>query len=48
MLAMINAELVMRDHLIPDGVVLIENGAIQAFGDAKTVAVPKDCEILDA
>lgn len=48
MLAIINAELVMRDHLIPDGVVLVENGIIQAFGNAKTVAVPEGCEILDA
>lgn len=32
LLAIINAELVMRDHLIPDGYILIENGLIKDYG----------------
>ena len=48
MLAIINAELVMRDHLIPDGVLLIENGRIQNFGKKRDVQIPEGCEILDA
>lgn len=48
MIAIIHAVLIMRDHLIPDGVVLIEKGRISAFGPAKKLTVPKDCEIIDA
>ena len=48
MLAIIHADLVMKDHLIPDGVILCEDGIIQAFGEAKDVAIPEGCEILDA
>ncbi len=47
-LAILHAELVMRDHLIPDGVLLIKDGVIAAFGEAKDVAIPADAEILDA
>ena len=35
MTAIINATLVMRDHLIPNGVLLMENGKITAFGDSR-------------
>ena len=48
MLAIINATLVMRDHLIDDGVLLIEDGMIAAFGERRTTPVPQGCEILDA
>ncbi len=48
MKAIINAELVMRDHLIPDGAVLIEDGKITAYGEMETLQIPADCEILDA
>lgn len=48
MLAIINAVLVMKDHLIPEAVLLIEDGKISAFGEMRTLPVPEGCEILDA
>ena len=48
MLAIINAELVMRDHLIPEAVLFIENGKIAGFGEMRTTAIPDDCEVIDA
>ena len=48
MTAIINANLVMRDHLITDGVLLMENGRITAFGEKRKLAVPEGCEIIDA
>ena len=48
MTAIINANLVMRDHLITDGVLLMENGKITAFGEKRRLAVPEGCEIIDA
>ena len=48
MLAIINAELVMRDHLIPDAVLFIENGKITDFGEMRTTEIPEGCEIIDA
>ncbi len=48
MTAIINATLVMRDHLIPDAVLLIEDGIIKDFGEARKLAVPEECEVIDA
>ncbi len=48
MKAIINATIVMRDYLIPDGVILIENDKIKAYGKAKNVTIPNGCEIIDA
>ena len=48
MTAIINAELVMRDHLIPEAVLFIEDGKITGFGEMRTTEIPKDCEIIDA
>ena len=38
----------MRDHLIPNGALLIDNGVIKAFGKQKNVAIPEGCEVIDA
>ena len=46
--AIINAELVMRDHLIPEAMLLIEDGRIADFGEMRGKAVPEGCEIIDA
>ncbi len=46
--AIINGTLVMRDHLIPEGGVLMENGKITAFGPMKSIAIPENCEVIDA
>ncbi len=48
MTAIINATLVMRDHYIPDGVLLIEDGKIADFGEARKLSVPEGCDIIDA
>ena len=48
MLAIINAELVMKDHLIPEAVLFIEDGKITGFGEMRTTPIPEGCEILDA
>ncbi len=48
MTAIINAVLCMKDHYIPDGVLLMENGKIVDFGTAKDVKVPEGCKIIDA
>ena len=48
MLAIQNATLVMRDHLIPEAVLLIEDGKIAAFGEAGHLSIPDGCQIIDA
>jgi len=48
MLAIINATLVMRDHLIPEAVLFVEDGVIAGFGEMRSTPVPDGCEILDA
>ena len=37
--AIVNATLVMTDHLIPDGVIIIEDGKIADFGKANKISV---------
>ena len=46
MLAIKNAIIVMTDHYIPDGVILIKDGKIVDFG--KKLAIPEGAEVLDA
>ena len=48
MTAIINAELVMRDHLIPEAVLFMEDGKITGFGEMRTTPIPEGCEIIDA
>lgn len=48
MLAIKNATLVMRDHLIPDAVLFVEDGVIAGFGEMRNTPIPEGCEILDA
>ena len=48
MIAIINAELVMRDHLIPEAVIFIENGKISDFGEMREKEIPEGAEIIDA
>ncbi len=48
MKAIVNARLVMRDHLIPQAVLLIEGGRIRDFGEMRSTPVPEDCEVIDA
>ena len=48
MKAIVNAELVMRDHLIPEAVLFIEDGKIAGYGEMRTTPIPEGCEIIDA
>jgi len=48
MKAIINAILAMPDHYIPNGVILIENGKITAFGEKGELEIPAGCEVIDA
>ena len=48
MIAIKNATLVMRDHLIPEAVLFIEDGKIADFGEMRTTPIPEGCEIIDA
>ncbi len=48
MLAIINAELVMKDHLIPDAVVFVEDGIIKDYGEMRSTPIPAGCRIYDA
>lgn len=48
MKAIINATLVMRDHFIPNASLLMNDGKIVDFGEARKIDIPKDAEIIDA
>ena len=48
MIAIQNATLVMRDHLIPEAVLFIEDGLIAGFGEMRNTPIPEGCEIIDA
>ena len=48
MKAIINATVVMLDHLIPNGVILIDGEVISAVGPAKKIKIPENAEIIDA
>ena len=48
MKAIINATLVMRDHLIPDGVILIDGDTIKSFGKRRDISIPDGTSIIDA
>ena len=48
MIAITNATLVMRDHFIPDALIVVENGKIREFGEMRKLSIPKDCEVVDA
>ena len=48
MIAIKNATLVMKDHLIPDAVLLIDDGVIADFGEMRTTPIPEGCEVIDA
>ena len=48
MIAIKNATLVMRNYLIPEAVLFIEDGKIAGFGEMRTTPIPENCEIIDA
>lgn len=48
MIAIKNATLVMKDHLIPEAVLFVENGLIAGFGEMRNTPIPEGCEVYDA
>ena len=48
MIAIKNATLVMKDHLIPEAVLFIEDGIIAGFGEMRSTPIPADCQVVDA
>ena len=48
MIAIKNATLVMRDHLIPDAVLFIEDDIITGFGEMRNTPIPDGCQAIDA
>ena len=48
MKAIINANVVMPDHVIPNGVILIDKKIITRVGKQKDVEIPNNAEIIDA
>lgn len=48
MTAIIHAELILRNYLIPEAVLFIKDGVIAGFGEMRNTPIPEDCEILDA
>jgi len=48
MLAIINADVVMRDHLIPNGYVIVEDDLIKDYGTMDKLEIPEGCEVIDA
>ena len=48
MKAIINANIVLKDHYIMGGVILIDGDKIYKYGKAKDVVVPSSAEIIDA
>ena len=48
MIAIINADLIMRDHFINDAVLFIEDGKIAGYGEMWNTEIPEGCEIIDA
>ena len=48
MKAIVNANVVMKDYVIRDGVVLIEGDKIVSVGKASKIAIPQNTEIIDA
>lgn len=48
MKAIINATIVMRDYLIPNGTILLDGETIHSFGKSRDIKIPEDAEIIDA
>ena len=48
MKAIINAELILHDHYMPDAVLFIEDGKIAGFGPMSKTEIPEGTEIIDA
>ena len=48
MKAIFNTQIILPEYMIPDGVILIDDGKIVNFGKAKDVKIPEGAELIDA
>lgn len=48
MKAIINAKVVLKDRLIEDGAILMDQGRIVVAGSKENVVIPEGCELIDA
>lgn len=48
MKAIINCTLIMRDHFIPDAIIITDGDKIVDFGEMRRLKAPEHCEIIDA
>lgn len=48
MIAIKNATLVMRDHFIPDAVILVNEGRIVGYGEMRKTKIPEGCDAVNA
>ena len=48
MKAIVNATVVMKDYLIPNGVILMDKNKIVSVGKQKDITIPNGAEIIDA
>ena len=48
MIAIKNATLVMKDHLIPEAVLFVEDGKIADFGEMRSTPIPDGGQVIDA
>ncbi len=46
--AIIHADIILKDHYLPDGVILIEDGIIKDFDEMRHLSVPEGYEVIDA
>lgn len=48
MLAITNTHIILRDHMIVDGMIVIDNGRIVDFGEMRLMTVPEGADVFDA
>ena len=48
MKAIVNAQIVLKESIIYDGVILVEDDKVVNFGEKRDVAIPFDAQIIDA
>ena len=48
MLAIINADIIMPDHIIPDGYVIVEKDVIKDYGTMEQIGDLEGYDVLDA
>lgn len=46
--AIIHANIIQKDHYIPDGILIIEDGRISDFGELRHLGIPEDAAVIDA